>query len=319
MRGRDPGQAVRVPPVSPEASASFQPLLWGAASLAGFSGPETITRPGLQLVLWRGWLAPEPARLLRAHLEEAIRWQQTEVRVYGRLHPVPRLVAWHGDPGCTYRYSGQCHQPEPWTPPLQDLRAALQEQLGCAFNSLLLNRYRSGADRMGWHADDEPELEPREPIASLSLGASRTLRFRPKPWPRRSGPPGPAAASSEPPARQKVAGALLDSADALHLPAVRSPGRIPDRRLAGRADTPADLLGVDRPWLTVANAGAPGPAAAEPPSDGRRLSPFNLELHDGDLLLMAFPSQQHWQHGLPARLRQRQERFNLTFRRIRPL
>ena len=49
--------------------------------------------------------------------------------------------------------------------------------------SLLLNRYRHGLDRMGWHADDEPELPPDHPIASLSLGASRSLRFRPHPSP----------------------------------------------------------------------------------------------------------------------------------------
>ena len=33
---------------------------------------------------------------------------------------------------------------------------------------------------MGFHADDEPELNPEAPIASLSLGVSRTFRFKPK-------------------------------------------------------------------------------------------------------------------------------------------
>jgi alkylated DNA repair dioxygenase AlkB len=54
----------------------------------------------------------------------------------------------------------------------------LHQQLGVRFNSLLLNRYRNGADRMGWHADDEPELDDQAPIASLSLGVARDLRFR---------------------------------------------------------------------------------------------------------------------------------------------
>ena len=48
------------------------------------------------------------------------------------------------------------------------------------FNSLLLNLYRDGCDRMGWHADDEPELDPRAPIASLSLGAARSFQLRPR-------------------------------------------------------------------------------------------------------------------------------------------
>ena len=119
---------------------------------------------------------------MRQHLQgPAIPWEQPEVRVYGRLHPVPRLVCWFGDPGCTYRYSGLVHDPLPFTPALTALRQRLHQQLGCTFNSLLLNRYRSGSDRMGWHADDEAELDPDQPIASLSLGVSRTLRFRPRP------------------------------------------------------------------------------------------------------------------------------------------
>ena len=31
---------------------------------------------------------------------------------------------------------------------------------------------------MGWHADDEPEIDQRSPIASLSLGASRDFQLR---------------------------------------------------------------------------------------------------------------------------------------------
>jgi alkylated DNA repair dioxygenase AlkB len=200
---------------------------------------ETIQGSQLSLRLWRGWLASEPCLELREQLLTSVAWEQPQVMVYGRLHRVPRLVAWYGDPGCTYRYSGLLHQPQPWTPPLAALRQRLRQQFGLDFNSLLLNRYRDGSDRMGWHADDEPELDPEHPIASLSLGASRTLRFRPRPRPTPQGQP------------------------------------------AGLA------------------------------------APIGLELDDGDLLLMDAPTQAHWQHGLPARLRQRQERLNLTFRRIR--
>ena len=44
--------------------------------------------------------------------------------------------------------------------------------------SVLANRYRSGQDAMGWHADDEPELGEEPVIASLSLGATRRFRLR---------------------------------------------------------------------------------------------------------------------------------------------
>ena len=48
------------------------------------------------------------------------------------------------------------------------------------FNAVLLNYYRNGHDTMGWHADDEPELGQQPVIASLSLGASREIFFKPK-------------------------------------------------------------------------------------------------------------------------------------------
>jgi alkylated DNA repair dioxygenase AlkB len=159
--------------------------------------PRQWERPGLRLELWPGWLhATEQhatalqatalsARALEEHLRDTLPWSQPEVTVYGRRHPVPRLTCWVGDPGCSYAYSGLREEPHPWTAPLDALRDQLGSALGLRFNSLLLNRYRDGRDRMGWHADDEPELAADHPIASLSLGASRTLRFRPRPRPGR--------------------------------------------------------------------------------------------------------------------------------------
>jgi alkylated DNA repair dioxygenase AlkB len=154
------------------------------ASWQPWTGPSPLEwrQPGLSLTLWPGWLhgTPLSSQRLRRHLLEAIPWRQPVVTVFGRQHPVPRLTCWLGDPGCAYRYSGLLETPHPWTPPLSELRGLLEEHLGVAFNSLLLNRYRDGRDRMGWHADDERELAVDHPIASLSLGVRRTLRFRPR-------------------------------------------------------------------------------------------------------------------------------------------
>ena len=83
-----------------------------------------------------------------------------------------------GDPGTTYTYSGLRLDPDPWSPPVLELRAVASEAAGCEFNSVLLNRYRSGRDALAWHADDEPELGPEPTIASVSLGASRRFRLR---------------------------------------------------------------------------------------------------------------------------------------------
>ncbi len=98
--------------------------------------------------------------------------------IFGRPRLVPRLVAWHGDPGATYTYSGTPHEPLPWTPALEQVRRRVQELSGLQFNAVLLNLYRDGRDGMGWHADDEPELGPDPAIASVSLGAVRRFCLR---------------------------------------------------------------------------------------------------------------------------------------------
>jgi len=66
----------------------------------------------------------------------------------------------------------------PWTPLLEKLKSICEEKSGASFNSLLLNLYRNGEDKVSWHADDEPELESEPCIASLSLGATRRFKFR---------------------------------------------------------------------------------------------------------------------------------------------
>ena len=141
-----------------------------------------IERTGLQLRHGVAWLQQQGLQTpqLRQVLGQSLAWEQPLVTVYGKQHRTPRLTCWVADPGCTYRYSGLQQVIHPWTTELETLRQLLLEQLGVRFNSLLLNRYRDGADRMGWHADDEPELDEQAPIVSLSLGAARDLRFRPR-------------------------------------------------------------------------------------------------------------------------------------------
>ena len=54
----------------------------------------------------------------------------------------------------------------------------MNQQCSTRFNGCLFNCYRNGEDRMGWHADDEPEIDASQPIASLSLGATRTFQLK---------------------------------------------------------------------------------------------------------------------------------------------
>lgn len=131
-------------------------------------------------------------------LARNVSWRQDRIRLFGRERPIPRLSAWYGDAGAVYGYSGLRLQPLPWLEPLAALRRRLERHLAQRFNSVLLNYYRDGADSMGSHSDDEPELGPRPLIAMVSLGAPRRFVLTP-----RRGRPG------DPWRRELAAGSLL--------------------------------------------------------------------------------------------------------------
>ncbi|MBO0886951.1 MAG: alpha-ketoglutarate-dependent dioxygenase AlkB [Acidimicrobiales bacterium] len=123
------------------------------------------------------WLEPPVyERLFQAVRAEAD-WTQEQVRIAGRRQAVPRLTAWHGDPGISYAYSGIHHRPNRWTPALAEVRGLVEAELGQAFNGVLANCYRDGHDTVAWHADDEAELTGAC-IASVSLGAARRFSLR---------------------------------------------------------------------------------------------------------------------------------------------
>jgi alkylated DNA repair dioxygenase AlkB len=105
-------------------------------------------------------------------LRDQCRWEQRP-GIFG--HMQPRLICSYGDPGVSYRYSGADYPALPWLPVLIEIKTRVEEIFG-RYNYCLLNRYRSGSDSMGWHADDEPEVGTV--IGSVSLGATRKFRIR---------------------------------------------------------------------------------------------------------------------------------------------
>jgi alkylated DNA repair dioxygenase AlkB len=122
---------------------------------------------------------PESDRLF-AVLESGLDWQEETIFIFGKWVKVPRLMCWYGDPDAYYQYSGVNHQPMPWTTELQSVKAKVEQQCWCTFNSVLANLYRDGRDSMGCHADDEKELGLNPVIASLSLGDERLFKLHHK-------------------------------------------------------------------------------------------------------------------------------------------
>jgi alkylated DNA repair dioxygenase AlkB len=118
------------------------------------------------------FLPPELADRYFLDLRDQCAWEQKPA-LFG--HMQPRLTASYGDPGIVYRYSGTENHALPWTHTMLEIKARIVAVQG-TYNFCLLNRYRTGSDSMGWHADDEPEMGPV--IGSLSLGATRRFRIR---------------------------------------------------------------------------------------------------------------------------------------------
>ena len=105
-------------------------------------------------------------------------WETYTIRMFGKVSEQPRQVAWYGDPGSGYSYSGLKMNIRNWTPLILQLKNICQQFAEQEFNSVLLNLYRDGSDKVGWHSDNEPELGYEPTIASLSLGAERRFKFR---------------------------------------------------------------------------------------------------------------------------------------------
>jgi len=124
------------------------------------------------LSYWPSFLPQETADKYFVDLRDNCLWEQ-KPGIFGYMQP--RLIASYGDAGVTYRYSGVLNVALPWTPSLLQIKNKI-EAIDGNFNYCLMNRYRTGTDSMGWHADDEPEVG--DMIGSLSLGATRKFRIR---------------------------------------------------------------------------------------------------------------------------------------------
>ncbi|XP_013786251.1 DNA oxidative demethylase ALKBH2-like isoform X2 [Limulus polyphemus] len=103
-----------------------------------------------------------------------------KVQIFGKWHTIPRKQVSYGDPGLSYKFSGNSIPALPWTPLMLELRDVVTKLTDHTYNFVLINRYKDGNDHMGEHRDDEKDLDPNSPIISLSFGQPRDFIFRHK-------------------------------------------------------------------------------------------------------------------------------------------
>lgn len=89
-----------------------------------------------------------------------------------------RDTMYYGEFG--YRYSGGSHDAKDMPAPIKDLLDSIRAHCSkpdAPLNSCLVTRYKSGADHIPPHRDDEPVFNPNSEIVTVSVGAQREMKF----------------------------------------------------------------------------------------------------------------------------------------------
>jgi alkylated DNA repair dioxygenase AlkB len=115
---------------------------------------------------------------LFAFLQREAPFEKEAPLVFGKPRPISRASCAFGDTGVSYHYSGITRPAKLWPEPLRILKEKIETSQKAKFNFVLCNFYPDGQSGLGWHSDDEKDLVPNAPIASISLGAERDFYLR---------------------------------------------------------------------------------------------------------------------------------------------
>lgn len=139
---------------------------------------SSITFYGCEIEIYKSFFNEEHSDMLFNILKSETRWVQNDIVIFGKKYKIPRLNDWYGS--VDMNYSNINFEAKPLTKTLDQIRKKIEKETSSNYNSVLMNLYRNGNDSMGWHSDDENIYNPISPIASLSLGGSRLMKFKKK-------------------------------------------------------------------------------------------------------------------------------------------
>jgi alkylated DNA repair dioxygenase AlkB len=102
------------------------------------------------------------------------------ITMFGKSNPIPRDQKLYGE--MPYSFSGMRLVAEPVLPTLVQtcLAYAREHAPDYAYNGALVNWYMDGNDSIGFHSDDEKDMDPEAPIFSFSFGGVRTFEIKAK-------------------------------------------------------------------------------------------------------------------------------------------
>ncbi|MCY7355123.1 MAG: alpha-ketoglutarate-dependent dioxygenase AlkB [Lysobacter sp.] len=117
---------------------------------------------------WPGFIDEGTAEHWFATLRDTIQWHAERRPMYDRVVDVPRLLA------------GFVLQDETLPEVLSEAGMRVRSKLNVAFTHVGLNFYRDGRDSVAPHNDKPHSIVAGQPIALLSLGATRRMDIRDK-------------------------------------------------------------------------------------------------------------------------------------------
>jgi len=120
----------------------------------------------------------EQSEIYYVKLLNEINWQHDVVKIFGKEIITKRKVAFLGDEGISYKYSGKTKIAEKWLKFILEIKSTVEQISGEKFNACLLNYYHDGSEAMSWHSDNEKEILKDSAIASVSFGAERKFGFK---------------------------------------------------------------------------------------------------------------------------------------------
>ncbi len=130
-----------------------------------------------QVTYQAGVVTPDEASHWFAILHQGIAWKASRRVMYEREVDVPRVTA-------HFRLDPSGHADASAPAAVADVLHAAAERVraaaGASFNSIGVNHYRDGNDSVAPHHDKLHDLVVGEPIALLSLGATRRMAIRPQ-------------------------------------------------------------------------------------------------------------------------------------------
>ncbi len=120
----------------------------------------------------------EQSEIYYVKLLNEVNWQHDVIKMFGKEIVTKRKVAFLGDEGISYKYSGKNKIAENWLKFILEIKSTVEQISGEKFNACLLNYYHNGSEAMSWHSDNEKEILKHSAIASVSFGAERKFGFK---------------------------------------------------------------------------------------------------------------------------------------------